>query len=268
MKDGRASTPHDDRSRLSAAARAETFVAASSLVALAVWGAPGLARAESLSEKLLEDKYHRGDYALFAAWHDPTGVQFDEHASFAIPIGLKVRLRLLRWFRAEGEVSYYRRSRGPDIAISSVSTPSFDGLNVSAAAQAMFPRLGRAHTYAGAGIAFVSLSNDFLAVIPSPSTDTVIIDQVQIATWSEFDVGLEVMAGLDVELGHRAFPFLEFRYFLGKLTIDTMRIGSFAYAPSALEKPSENLAVPSRIPFEGQYDWSGPSIAAGLKIRF
>jgi hypothetical protein len=218
----------------------------------------GSALAEpSLQERILENKYRWGDYAIFIGWYEPRGEQFEEHASYALPVGVKVRLKWGARYRLEGEFSYYRRSDEPALAVSVFTQPEFDGLMMMATFQVMLVRSGWIRPYVGAGPAFVSLSNDFVVKL----CDELVIDCFALGSWSEFDVGGQVVAGLDLRAGSRAFPFVEFRYLFGELGYDHIRIGAFGFDPADLETPDGETV-------SDKHDWGGPMVSVGLKIRF
>jgi hypothetical protein len=235
------------------------------------------AYAKGLKEEILESRYDRGDYAFFIGWHDPWDWQFDEQGSYAWPVGLKVRVRLTDRFRAEGDFSYYRTSSETILTVSRFSAPQFDGLVMNMTLQGLLRTDGLIRPYVGGGVVFVSLANDFVVVRPDVrAADPGNPDQRTIAKWSQFDVGVQGVVGCDFMLLSRAFPFVEFRYISGELGIDDsdVKIGQFSL-PS-LELTFEELeTVPEDGGFDSRgrnyehgYDWSGPIVMVGLKIRF
>jgi hypothetical protein len=235
-----------------------------------VLASPARGGEASLEEKLLDNKYRRGDYAVYFAWHDPEDWQFDEHGSHASPFGLKVRFRWLVWLRLEGDVAYYQSGNELPIPISIFQPPQFDGLLVGGLVQARVRSRGLLRPFVGAGPLFVSLGNDFLVFRPdvrdaAPSNP----DQFALASWSRFDLGWMAAAGLDIDLGRRWSPFVEARHLFGSLTLDDddVRIGSLPLPPEDLHTVPVN-GVGDGFPHSRHYDWSGPFISLGLRIRF
>ncbi len=233
---------------------------------------PGVGRSDDrdLTEKVLDSKYSRGDYAVYLGWHDPADWQFDEHGSWALPVGFKVRFRWLDWLRVEGDVSYFRRSNNPEVLVAIFRAPNFDGLLVGGSLQAVLRRSGVFRPYAGAGPIVASLGNDFLAFRPEVrDADPSNPDQFALASWSQVDVGLQAMAGVDFYLGHRVSPFLEYRHLVGSLDLDRgdVTIGAFPFAPEELNTLPATPEDDGR-PHSSHYDWSGPVVVGGLKIRF
>jgi len=88
-----------------------------------------------------------------------------------------------------------------------------------------------------------------------------VADRFVFAAWSELDLGLQATAGVDMSLGRRVFPFVEYRQLFGKLEIDEIRVGLAVVPP-------EKLATLDGTPIRRKYDWSGPNLMVGLKIRF
>jgi hypothetical protein len=239
------------------------------LASWALGARPAAAEEPSLEEKLLDNKYRHGDYAVYLAWHDPEDWQFDEHGSHAIAAGLKVRFRWLDWLRVEGDLSYYRRGEEPPIIVSIYKAPEFDGLLVGGMLQAVRPH-GTLRPYLGAGPVFASLGNDFLVFRPEVrEVDPGNPDQFALATWSEFDIGWTAAAGLELNLQRRWSPFMEYRHLFGKVHLKDgdVRIGNFAFDPEELNTLPEN-PQDDGFPHSRRYDWSGPFISAGLRIRF
>lgn len=234
------------------------------------------ARADALQERILDQKYTRGDYSLYAGWHDPADWQFDEHGSFAIPFGVKVRMRALGWLRLEGDVMYFRKGEAEtSLNFSVFKRPSFDSFSIGFAAHWLPLQRGPIRPYVGGGFLFVSLGNDFIVFRPDvyaaqPSNP----DQFALASWGEWDLGWQAMGGLEVPTGYRAFPFVEFRYISGEVELSardvqlgTLSAGGIGLEVSDLETVPEDPAVGGR-PHDPRFDWSGPVVTAGLKIRF
>lgn len=221
----------------------------------------GSARAErTLSDKILENKYRRGDYALYLSWYDPQAAQFDDHGNFAVPFGGKVRLRWKGRFRVEADFSYYRRSSAQDPFLLGVRTPEFDGVMLAFTLQSMVLNTGTFRPYVGGGPIMVSLSNDFVAKLDIEDCD-LIPECRRLLTWSELDLGLQTVVGMDLMLGRRVFPFLEYRQLFGSLQIDEIRDG-------LLVRGRDEIVTKDGGPVSGEYDWSGPNLLAGLRIRF
>jgi hypothetical protein len=237
-------------------------------VAIALLAAPAVAQRSGgeppLEEQILEGKYRRGDYGFSLGWHDPRGVQFDDHASFALPVGVRVRLRFLRRLQLEADVSYYRRSNVPDIGFSGLVSPKFDGLMVGATAQLVLRRRGLVRPYLGGGPILVSLSDDFIVIRTNVPEN--VPERQALASWRETDVGFQLLAGFDFPLAHRAYPFVEYRHLFGKVGVNDIRIGGLSL--DFINTPREELETPSGGTVPGDYDWSGPAILGGLKIRF
>jgi hypothetical protein len=223
-----------------------------------------------LEEKILDSKYRHGDYAVHAGWHDPWDWQFEEHGTHAVPIGVKVRLRGLGWLRVEGDLTYFRRSNEPPVLVSLYKAPEFDGLLLGGTVQLVPWQRGILRPYAGGGPVFASLGNDFLAFRPEiRDADPSNPDQFALATWSEMDIGWCTQVGVDVNLGKRWGPFVEYRHLFGELTLEEgdVTIGAFAFAPENLYTVPED-ASEDGVPHSRRWDWSGPILSAGLKIRF
>jgi hypothetical protein len=239
-----------------------TALRSSALVAAAALGfalpAPSRAAAD-LEEQILESKYPHGDYAFYVSWHDPWDRQFDEHARFAWPVGGKMRLRFGPRFRLEGDLSYYQRGGEVQSAISVYQVPGFDGLVFGITAQAVVLPTGPFRPYVGLGPVGVSLGNDFAAEIQGVDAD--VIDRFVLANWSELDLGLQGVVGVDIHLGGRAFPFLEYRHFAGELEVDEIRVSFSRF-------DAEDLLYLDGSPVSQKYDWSGPNLLLGLRIRF
>jgi hypothetical protein len=260
-----------------------SWIGALALAVLGLVVAPGPgARAASLEESILESKYRRGDYGIYLGGYRPNDWQFREHADVAYPVGLKVRFRLgegtfRSWLRFEGDISYYRRANEPVAGITAFQQPEFDGLQLAVTLQAILPSLGPLRPYAGGGPVFVSLGNDFIVwrqdiyeVAPDDP------NQYALANWKKFDVGAQVVAGVDIPLGFRAFPFVEYRQLFGVvgLTSEDIKISGLSLRFLGLE-PEDIQTPPEREerdqggrPYESRYDWSGPSVLLGLKILF
>ncbi len=237
--------------------------------------AASVAEDETLSEKLLRSKYKRGDYGIFFGWHDPADWQFDEHASSAYPIGVRIRMRAWGAFRVEGDVSYYRRAEEIPVLVTIFRTPEFDAFTVGLTLQYVPRERGFLRPYAGAGPVFVSIANDFLAFRPDVyEADPGNPDQFVLAAWSELDIGLQVVGGVDFHFGSKVFPFLEYRHQFGELgfgpedvSLGSLSAGGIGLEVSDLETVPEDPAVGGR-PYEDTYDWSGPTVSLGLKILF
>jgi len=225
----------------------------------------GTAEGGGLREEILENKYRWGDYAAYAGWYDPAGEQFDVHGSAAIPLGAKVRLRWAGWLRIEADMSYYRRS-GDAKFYDIVNIPKFDGLMVAATLQTTGWTLGSLRPYVGGGPVFASMTNTFGVIIREVEDleepgGPEIIDKYQVASWNELDLGVSVVAGVDLQLSGRIVPFVEYRHLFGQVGTPDIRIGGFRYGPEEL-KYDDGRDLP------GTYDWSGPVLMAGLKVRF
>jgi hypothetical protein len=234
------------------------LLAAAAFAAPVLWGTAG---AGGIRDEILDNKYRWGDYAVYGGWYDPQAEQFDEHGTAAYPLGAKVRLRWRGWMRVEGDVSYYRRS-GEALFFDIVNVPKFDGLMVAASLQAAGAKWGPVRPYVGGGGMFVSLTNTFGVIIREiEDADPDFIGKYQVATWDELDVGATAVAGLDIHVSSRVFPFVEYRHLFGRFATDEIRIGGFLYTPEEL-KDLEGNDLPAT------YDWSGPVVMAGLKIRF
>jgi hypothetical protein len=258
-----ASATRDRGARLAAGAVAAAL-------ALAPAAAPAAEDDRSLEEKVLDEKYRHGDYAVYLGWHDPWDWQFDEHGSFALPLGVKVRFKWLDWLRLEGDVSYYRRGDDPPVLVSLAEAPAFDGLMLGGSAQLVPWRRGRLRPYVGVGPMLVSLGNDFVVFRPEVrEADPGNPDQFALASWSQLDAGWQVLGGVDVLLGHRVSPFLEFRQIFGELHLESgdVTIGTFPFDPEDLNTVP-GPAGGDGVPHSRRYDWSGPSISGGLKVRF
>jgi hypothetical protein len=114
--------------------------------------------------------------------------------------------------------------------------------------------------YVGGGPAFVSLGNDFAADLRACG-DILNPDCRRLMSWSEVDLGVQLTAGLDLAGTRRAFPFLEYRHLLGELEIADFHDGLLVRQPDELV----NL---DGTDVSRKYDWSGPGILAGFRIRF
>jgi opacity protein-like surface antigen len=213
-----------------------------------------------LSEEILEDRYRRGDYAVFLSWHDPWDAQFDQHGTYAYPLGLKCRLRLGERFRVEGDFSYYSRGGDPSPFLPVVEAPGIDAVMLNVTLQSLLLTQGLIRPYVGGGAAFVSIGRDFVVEIREVPPNTS-FSRTQLASWSEKDVGLQVVGGVDIALTRRVFPFVEYRHLFGELGIDSILIGVFEYSVDELQLP-DGAGVASA------YDFSGPIVMVGLKIRF
>ncbi len=237
------------------------------------------AAARGVRETNLDNRYPNGDYSLFVGWHDPQDWQFEEHGTSAWPLGLKIRVRWPHGLRIEGDLSYYRTSGPTNISISSLSVPKFDGLIVTSTLQWTTPRKGPVRPYVGGGPVFVSLSNDFPVIRTDiRDVDPLNVDQRTLARWSKYDFGAQVLVGVDLLPGARAFPFIEYRHIFGHLTLEDsdVKIGSFSLPSLNSELGIEDLETLPTDSTEGatgrkytrRYDWSGPIVTVGLKIRF
>lgn len=232
-------------------------------------------RADALREKILDSKYPRGDYAVYVGWHDPADWQFDEHGSYVIPFGVKIRMRALGWLRFEADIQYYRKTSESSLRVTVFKGPEFDSFSTGIAAQWLPLERGLVRPYVGAGLVFVSLGNDFVAFRPDvyavqPSNP----DQFVLASWGEWDLGWQAMGGLEFPTGSRAFPFLEFRYISGTVEfgprdvqLGTLSAGGVGLEVSDLQSVPDDPDVGGR-PHEPRFDWSGPIVTLGLKIRF
>ncbi|MGQ0720595.1 MAG: hypothetical protein ACT4PE_03350 [Candidatus Eiseniibacteriota bacterium] len=239
-------------------ARPGTLLVAVALAA--AWFAPVRCPASGeLDERIQDSKYPHGDYAFYFGWHDPWDPQFDQHSRFAWPFGGKVRLRLSCLLRVEGDMSYYQRGGEVVSFITAYSAPGFDGLVFAVSLQAAPFRASRLRPYFGAGPVGVSLGNDFAAEILGVDAD--IIDKFVLASWSELDLGWQGVVGLDIAMGGRASPFVEYRHFLGELEVEDINVGFLTVA-------AEDLAYLDGTAVSRKYDWSGPNLLAGLRIRF
>jgi hypothetical protein len=247
------------------------------VVGLVVAGGAAPARGEGLSERILEDRYGRGDYAIFLGWHDPWDWTFDEHASATWPFGLKARLNLGRWLRTELDLSYFRSTGEPDYTVSLYNVPHFDGLWFSSVVQVAAGSYAGMRPYVGAGPVVVSLTNEFLVIrldVAEAFPDRP--EQRAIARWSRFDVGGLVVAGIDLPIGRRAFPFVEYRHLFGRLSLDPQSVKLSGQSLASLNLEVEDLttipadATPGVVgrKYSTEYDWSGPVVIVGLKIRF
>lgn len=266
--------------------RALTLCGLLAVVLVAASAVPEAAFAQkkrkTVRESLLEERYSWGDYGLYFAYHQPADWQFEVHAESAYPFGLKVRFKLgdhplLRRVRVEGDVSYYRRSDDPLSAISVFQTPGFDALWVAATAQYLLPPVRMFRGYVGGGPIFASMTNDFFIFRPDVAeADPTNADRFALANWSRNDVGWQVVAGVDVPLGFRAFPFIEYRHVFGELTLTDrdVKIGSLSLASINLSiedvttLPDDLASNEPGRPYEPRYDWSGPEVLVGLKILF
>lgn len=240
---------------------ARRLSAALGLGALLLALVAGPSAAGGLRDEILENKYRWGDYAIYLGWHDPDGEQFDVHGSSAWPIGAKIRLRWAGFLRAELDISYYRRS-GEATPFDIVNVPKFDGLMVAATIQGTAGKWGPVRPYYGGGPVFVSLTNTFGVIIREvEDLDPGLIDKFAIASWNELDLGVSAVAGIDVHLASRVFPFVEYRQLFGEFATSDIRIGAFRYGPEEL-KYADGRDLPDK------YAWSGPIVMAGLKVRF
>jgi hypothetical protein len=240
------------------------------LFASAVPAASSIAGEKSLEEKLLDNKYRHGDYGVYMGWHDPWDWQFDEHGSHAVPLGIKVRFRWLEWLRLEGDVTYYRQGEEPPLLVSLYQAPEFDGLLLSGMVQFVPHRTGLLRPYVGTGPVFASLGNDFLVFRPEVrAADPGNPDQFALASWSQMDVGWAAEVGVDFHLGRRWSPFVEYRHLFGALELEEgdTTIGSYPFDPEELNTLPTG-PEDQGIPHSSHYDWSGPVVSAGLKIRF
>jgi hypothetical protein len=216
----------------------------------------------TLQDEILESKYRHGDYGIYGAWYDPSGEQFDEHGSYAVPVGLKIRFRWKPRVRLEGEFAYYRTSGEPRPVLTTASTPEFDGVQVALSVEGVVRNSGLLRPYVGAGVLFVSLANDFVVQRPEVIAVDPNLPEVQaLARWSKLDFGLHAQAGVDVHLGYRAFPFVEYRQLMGKIHLDEVRIGPERRPPSSLLNEAGEV-------LSDEYDYSGPMVLLGLKIYF
>ena len=233
--------------------------------ALAVALAAGPARADrTLNEELMDSKYPWGDYGLYFAWHRPDDIHFDVHGDAAFPVGVKVRVRWGDWIRLEGELSYFRASDEPNAVISAFETPNIDSLYLFTTAQIALLRSGLFRPYVGGGVAFLSVRNRMIVIRTELEENPEVPPDLVFATadWDAFDVGLHAIGGLDLDIGTRAFPFVEYRYLFGMLDIGRINIG----LPEN-EDPEDLKDTEGRV-LSDRYNWSGPWISAGLKIRF
>lgn len=235
------------------------------VVAVAVPLAAGLFPGTSfggrtLSDGILDAKYGRGDYGFYLSWHDPWGAQFDTHGSYALPIGGKVRFRLSGPLQVELDMSYYRKGSQSPPRLLAYDAPAFDGVVLLASLQAAGRRLGPVRPYVGGGPAFVSLGNDFAADLRACG-DVLSPDCRRLMSWSELDLGFQLTAGMDFSGSRRVFPFVEYRHLIGKLGI-----GDFNDGP--LTRKPEELVNLDGSDVSRTYDWSGPNVLAGLRIRF
>jgi hypothetical protein len=233
---------------------------AGSLLAAVLLALPVTASAKRpLSETILDDKYRRGDYAFYLSWHDPWDAQFNEHARFAWPVGGKVRFRVGGPLRVEADFSYYQRGSQTFSFVSTFAQPSFDGLMVGAAAHYVPRATGTLRPYVGGGPIMVSLGNQFVAEIRG--VGAVVLDRFVLGSWSELDIGMQTMVGLDIFMGGRASPFVEYRHLFGRLSTPDISVGFLTLDP-------EDLLYLDGAPVSADYDWSGPNVLAGLRIRF
>jgi len=214
----------------------------------------------TLSDDILDDKYGRGDYGFYVSWHDPWGAQFDQHGSYALPLGGKVRFRLAGPLRLELDMSYYRKGGAAPPRLLSFETPGFDGVVIVATLQAAGRRMGPVRPYVGGGPAFVSLANDFAADLRACG-DVLAPECRRLMSWNEVDLGVQLTAGLDLAGTRRVFPFVEYRHLLGELSVGDFNDGLLARKPEDLVNLDGSEVV-------RKYDWSGPNILAGLRIRF
>lgn len=221
-------------------------------------------------EEILDQKYEHGDYGFYFSFHDPWDVQFDQRSfgevdegSLAYPIGFKIRFRVPKKILLEGDASYYHR--GEEIApfVTTLAAPKFDGLMVALTGQMMLRNKGTFRPYAGAGAVFVSLSRDMVIAIPGP--DSTSADRFQLGGWTELDLGVQAVGGVEVRLGSRVYPFLEYRHLFGEAEIEKISVGGFEFSPDEIGIPLEDGSL---MPAPSKYDWSGPMIMIGLKIHF
>ncbi len=213
-----------------------------------------------MSEQILEDRYRRGDYAIFLSWHDPWDAQFDDHGTYAYPLGLKCRLRLGERFRVEGDFCYYSRGGDPSPFLPVVEGPGIDAVMMNITFQGLLLTHGVIQPYLGGGPAFVSIGRDFVVEIREVPENSS-YSRTQLASWSEKDLGLQVVGGVDIALTRRVFPFVEYRHLFGELGIDSILIGVFEYSAAELQLPNGSGVATT-------YDFSGPIVTVGLKIRF
>jgi len=129
-----------------------------------------------------------------------------------------------------------------------------------ASLQAAGLRIGPVRPYVGGGPVFVSLSNDFAADIRACG-DVLAPECRRLMSWSEVDVGVQLTAGVDLSGSRRVFPFLEYRHLIGQLEIGDFNDGLLTRKP-------EDLVNLDGTDVSRKYDWSGPNILAGLRIRF
>jgi hypothetical protein len=228
-------------------------------------GGVRIAAAGGLRDEILENKYRWGDYGIYMGWYDPWGEQFDVHGAAAYPLGGKVRLRWAGWLRFEADFSYYRRS-GDATFFDIVNVPKFDGLMLAATIQGTAGKLGPFRPYFGGGPVIASLTNTFAVIIREvedlePPGGPELIDKFAIASWNELDLGVSAVVGIDIHLSSRAFPFFEYRHLFGQFDTNDIRIGAFRYSP-------DELKYADGRPLPVSYDWSGPVIMGGLKVRF
>ncbi|MEZ5063188.1 MAG: hypothetical protein R3B81_00550 [bacterium] len=250
------------------------------LLGVVAIGAARSAGAETVREAVLASKYQTGDYAVYLGWHRPNDWQFEEHGTSAFPFGIKVRFRLadegwLAHLRLEGDVTYWRRANDPSIVITAFQQPEFDALTLGTTLQYVLPRMGWVEPYVAGGLSLTSQSNDFFVFRPDvyevqPSNP----DQFALASWKRFDAGPRVGIGFDLQLGTRAFPFLEYRHLFGKVGISAqdVKIGPLSLASLGLDVDDvqtlpDDPEVGGR-PFSHEYDWGGPEVVVGLKILF
>ncbi len=233
------------------------------LLLLAATLQPVSAHAErDLEEELLEKKHSHGDYGFYLGMYDPWDAQFDETApgvyehSYSFPMGFKMRFRWKERFFIEGDLSYARHGEDPVPFVSTLAAPEIDELNVGASFQAMLRRSGMMRPYAGAGAMFVSISRDLVVdlatAIPELEDSP---DRYQLGSWNEMGFGAQAQLGIDFRIGKRAFPFVEYRHMFGTLDIADVSVGGFQFQP-------EDVGVPP------DYEFSGPTVLAGLKIHF
>jgi hypothetical protein len=245
--------------RLSVPSRPAARAAALILAAAVLAPDPSLAE-RTISDTIIDAKYRRGDYGFYLSWYDPWGAAFDTHGSYALPIGGKVRFRLAGPLRVEVDMSYYRKGGTSPPRLLSYDAPAFDGVVLTATLQAAGRRLGPVRPYAGGGPAFVSLGNDFAADLRACG-DVLAPECRRLISWSEVDLGMQVTAGLDIAGSRRIFPFVEYRHLFGELSV-----GDFNDA--LLSRKPEELVNVDGSDVSRKYDWSGPNILAGLRIRF
>ena len=66
---------------------------------------------------------------------------------------------------------------------------------------------------------------------------------------------------MDVPLGYRAFPFVEYRHLFGEVGTDPITIG-------LSDVDVDDVMQLDGSPVPATYDWSGPNVLLGLKVLF